>query len=40
MEFQDWFKAYEIELNKEWANANMQDFLIFCRHKHKEESKQ
>ena len=39
MEFQEWFKAYEIELNKEFANDNMQEFILFCKMKHKEESK-
>ena len=37
MEFQEWFKSYEIELNKEFANDNGQEFIAFCKRKHKEE---
>ena len=37
MEFQEWFKSYEIELNKEFADNNVQEFNKFCQWKHKEE---
>ncbi len=30
MEYKEWFKQYETELNKEFADKNVQEFNRFC----------
>lgn len=40
MEFNEWFKKYEVNLNKEFADDNGQGFVEFCRYKFREENRQ
>lgn len=39
MEFQEWFKENETDLNKEFADDNGQGFMRFCNRKFREESR-
>lgn len=39
MVYQEWFKLYETELNKEYCDKNGRGFLLFCKNKFSDEQK-